>query len=65
MTTRSEHEIDQLLEPVAAEYAAEERAAGEEETRDAVASAVFSVRLPPAVHDAVRAAAALAHLTPR
>jgi len=48
MATQSEAEIDRLLAPTAAEYVDEEHAA---------ASAVFSVRLPPATHEAIRAAA--------
>lgn len=64
MTTRPETEIDQLLAPTAAEYLDEEHAAAEEESREAAASAVFSVRLSPATYDAVRAAAARAHSTP-
>lgn len=64
MATMPETEIDRLLAPTAFEYVDEERAAAEEESRDAAASAVFSVRLSPATYDAVRAAAARAHLTP-
>jgi predicted HicB family RNase H-like nuclease len=64
MTTRTEAEIDQRLAATAAEYVGEEQAAAEEEAREATASAVFSVRLSPATHEAVRAAAARAHLTP-
>ncbi len=64
MATRPETEIDRLLEPTANEYVDEERAAAEEESHDAAASAVFSVRLSPATYDAVRAVAAKAHLTP-
>ncbi len=64
MATRTETEIDQQLAATAAEYVDEERAAAEEEAREATASAVFSVRLAPATHEAVRAAAARAHLTP-
>lgn len=66
MTTRTETEIDEQLAATAAEYAGEEQAAAEEEeeAREATASAVFSVRLAPATHEAVRAAAARAHLTP-
>ncbi len=64
MTTRTEAEIDQRLAATAAEYVEEERAAAEEEAAEAAASAVFSVRLPPATYDAVRAAATRAHLTP-
>lgn len=60
----SEARIDRLLAPTAAEYLDEEDAAAEEESREAAASAVFSVRLSPATYDAVRAAAARAHLTP-
>jgi len=63
MTTRTEAEIDQQLAATAAEYVDEEQAAAEE-ARETTASAVFSVRLAPATHDAVRAAAARAHLTP-
>ncbi len=62
MATRTETEIDQQLAATAAEYVDEERAAAEE--REATASAVFSVRLAPTTHEAVRAAAARAHLTP-
>jgi len=58
MATRPETEIDRLLEPTANEYVDEERAAAEEESHDAAASAVFSVRLSPATYDAVRAVAA-------
>lgn len=64
MTTRTENEIDQQLATTAAEYVDEERAAAQEEVREATASAVFSVRLAPATHEAVRAAAAQTHLTP-
>jgi predicted HicB family RNase H-like nuclease len=64
MTTRSEAEIDRRLAPTAAEYVDEEHSAAEEESREATASAVFSVRLPPATYEAVRAAAARVHLTP-
>jgi predicted HicB family RNase H-like nuclease len=64
MTTRTETDIDRQLAATAAEYVDEERAAAEEEAREATASAVFSVRLAPTTHDAVRAAAARAHLTP-
>ncbi len=64
MTTRTETKVDQQLAATAAEYVDEERAVAEEEAREATASAVFSVRLAPATHDAVRAAAARAHLTP-
>ncbi len=64
MTTRTEIEIDQQLAATAAEYIDEERAAALEEAREATASAVFSVRLAPATHEAVKAAAARAHLTP-
>jgi len=64
MTRRTEAEIDQRLAATAAEYVEEERAAAEEEAAEAAASAVFSVRLPPATYDAVRAAAIRAHLTP-
>ena len=62
MTNRPEAEIDQLLTATAAEYVDEERAAAEEESREA--SAVFSVRLPADTYNAVRAAADRAHLTP-
>ena len=64
MTARRETEIDQLLAATAAEYVDEERSAAEEESREAAASSVFSVRLSPATHEAVRTAAARAHLTP-
>jgi hypothetical protein len=64
MTERSEVEIDRMLAATAAEYADQERDAGVDETRDAVNSAVFSVRLPPTTYNAVRQAAARAHLTP-
>lgn len=64
MTRRSEAEVDRALAATAAEYVDEDRAAAAEETRDAASSAVFSVRLPPTVYDAVRQAAARAHLTP-
>ncbi len=64
MATRNETEIDQQLAATAAEYVDEERAAAEEEAREATVSAVFSVRLAPATHEAVRAAAARAQLTP-
>lgn len=64
MTKRSENEVDRVLAATAAEYVDEERDAAAEETREAANSAVFSVRLPPAVHDAVRQVAARAHLTP-
>ncbi|MGI8537230.1 MAG: hypothetical protein ACR2K2_12195 [Mycobacteriales bacterium] len=64
MTTRTEAEIDQRLAQTAAEYVGEEQAAAQEEAREAAASAVFSVRLPSATYEAVRSAAARAHLTP-
>jgi|AntDryMetagUQ889_1029465.scaffolds.fasta_scaffold14721_3 predicted HicB family RNase H-like nuclease len=64
MTMRSETEIDQQLAPIAVEYLEEEHAAAEEESREAAASAVFSVRLAPATYDAVRAAAERSHTTP-
>lgn len=64
MATRPETEIDRLLAPTAAEYINEEQATAEEESREAPASTVFSVRLSPATYDAVRAAATRAHLTP-
>jgi predicted HicB family RNase H-like nuclease len=65
MTTRTEAEIDQRLAATAAEYVEEEQAAASEEAASAASSsAVFSVRLPPATYDAVRAAATRAHLTP-
>jgi hypothetical protein len=66
--TRSTEDIDALLAPTALEYDAEERAAGEQEAREAEAdrsSLVFSVRLSPEVYASVRAAASRAHLTPR
>jgi predicted transcriptional regulator len=64
MTIRSEAEINRLLASTAAEYADEERAAAEEESPAATASTVFSVRLQPAVYEAVKTAAGRAHLTP-
>jgi hypothetical protein len=64
MTTGSEAEIDARLVATAAEYVEEDRAAAAEESHDAANSAVFSVRLSPAVYDAVRQAAVRAHLTP-
>ncbi len=64
MTIRSEAEINRLLAATTAEYADEERAAAEEESHAATASTVFSVRLQPAVYEAVKSAAARAHLTP-
>ncbi len=64
MTTRTEAEIDQRLAETAAEYVGEEQAAAREEAREAMASAVFSVRLSSATYAAVRSAAARAHLTP-
>lgn len=64
MTPRSEAEINRRLAETAAEYAEEEHAAAAEEAREAASSAVFSVRLSPAVYDAVRQAAERAHLTP-
>lgn len=64
MTIRSEAEINRLLAATAAEYADEERAAAEEESQTATASTVFSVRLQPAVYEAVKIAAGRAHLTP-
>jgi predicted transcriptional regulator len=64
MTTRSEAEIDRLLAPTAAEYVDEERAVAEEESHGTTASTVFSVRLQPAVYQAVKAIAGRAHLTP-
>lgn len=64
MGNRPEADIDQLLSAAAAEYDVEDRAVAEEESREGGASAVFSVRLPPDVYDAVRAAASRAHLTP-
>ncbi len=62
--TRSEAEVDRLLAATAAEYQDEEEAVAQEESREAAASAVFSVRLTPATYDAVRAAALREHLTP-
>jgi hypothetical protein len=73
MTRRSEAEIDRLLAPIAGEYAEQDREAAlaeADESDEAEAalevarSAVFSVRLPPTVYEAVRQAAARAHLTP-
>ncbi len=64
MTIRSEAEINRLLASTAAEYADEEREAAEEESHVATASTVFSVRLNPAVYEAVKTAAGRAHLTP-
>lgn len=64
MTRRTEAEVDRLLADTAAEYVDEERDAAIMETQEAAGSAVFSVRLPPAVYDAVRQAAARVHLTP-
>ncbi|MGH3982434.1 MAG: ribbon-helix-helix protein, CopG family [Pseudonocardiaceae bacterium] len=64
MTKRTEAEVDRLLAETAAEYADEERDAAVAEAQETAGSAVFSVRLPPAVYDAVRHAAARAHLTP-
>lgn len=64
MTERTEADIDRILAAAAAEYADEERAAAEEEAREATAARVFSVRLPADIYQAVRAAAADAHLTP-
>ncbi|MDQ2707702.1 MAG: hypothetical protein M3Z25_08740 [Actinomycetota bacterium] len=64
MTTRPEAEIDQLLVASAVEFADEERSAAEEESSVATASAVFSVRLPPDIHEAVKVAASRAHTTP-
>ncbi|MGH3867639.1 MAG: helix-turn-helix domain-containing protein [Pseudonocardiaceae bacterium] len=57
---------DILSEPIQAlaEYADEERAAAEEESHTATASTVFSVRLQPAVYEALKIAASRAHLTP-
>jgi hypothetical protein len=63
MTMRSEAEINRLLASTAAEYADEERAAAEEESQAATASTVFSVRLQPAVYEAVKTAAGRAHMT--
>jgi hypothetical protein len=51
---RSKAEIDQLLAPTAAEYADGERAAAEQESYGVTASTDFSVRLQPAVDEAVR-----------
>jgi predicted DNA-binding ribbon-helix-helix protein len=64
MARRSEAEVDRLVAETVAEYADEERDAAIVETQEAAGSAVFSVRLPPAVYNAVRQAAARAHLTP-
>jgi hypothetical protein len=64
MAKRPEPEIDQMLSVIAVEYESEERRAADEEAREAAASAVFSVRLPQATYQAVRAAAAALHLTP-
>ncbi|MGH3814908.1 MAG: hypothetical protein ACRDS1_04100 [Pseudonocardiaceae bacterium] len=64
MTIRSEAEINRLLASTAAKCADEERAAAEEEFHAATASTVFSVRLQPAVYEAVKMAAGRAHLTP-
>jgi hypothetical protein len=66
---RTEAEIDRLVAATGAEYVEEERAAAAEEVAEAArvaeaASAVFSVRLPPTVYEAVRQSAARAHLTP-
>lgn len=51
-----------------AEYAEEERLAAEEEVRERDErdrkSSVYSVRLPPAVYEAVRVLAEAQHLTP-
>jgi hypothetical protein len=63
----STDDIDELLAPTAAEYDAEERAAAEQELREAEnepSSLVFSVRLSPELYTSVRAAASRAHLTP-
>lgn len=64
MIRRSDVDIAHMVDAVAVEYADEERAAAEEEARAAAASKVFSVRLPPDIYDAVRAAADDVHLTP-
>lgn len=64
MTRRPESDIDRMLTATAAEYEDEDRAAAAEETRESTNSAVFSVRLPPEIYDAVRQAAANEHLTP-
>jgi hypothetical protein len=73
MTRRSEAEIDQLLAPTAGEYAEQDRDAAlaeadesdeAEGAHEVARSAVFSVRLPPTIYEAVRQAAARAHLTP-
>lgn len=63
MTRRSEHEIDRVLAPIAAEYIPEEAAAAEE-AREATVSSVFSIRLHPDVHEAVKLAASQLHTTP-
>lgn len=57
MTIRSEAEINRLLASTAAEYADEEPAAAEEESPATAATAEFSVRLQPAVSEAVKTAA--------
>lgn len=60
--------IDERRAEIRTEYADEERAAAEEELLERAArdqaSSVYSVRLPPAVYQAVREAADRAHLTP-
>ncbi|WP_007023671.1 ribbon-helix-helix protein, CopG family [Saccharomonospora iraqiensis] len=64
MTERHNTDIDRMLAATAAEYEGEDRAAAAEEARESTSSAVFSVRLPPHIYEAVREAAARAHLTP-
>jgi len=64
MTRRSEHEIDRVLAPIAAEYIPEEAAAAAEEAREATVSTVLSVRLHPDVHEAVKLVASQLRTTP-
>jgi hypothetical protein len=64
MTSRSETDIDRVLARTAVEYVQEEEHAAAAEAQEAAASAVFSVRLHPAVHEAVKVAAAHEHTTP-
>lgn len=63
-----EEQLNRRSAELAAEYAEEERLAAEEEIRERDErdrkSSVYSVRLPPAVYDAVRVLAEQQHLTP-
>lgn len=72
MTAEQLQELDRHLAVTAAMFADEEREAAEEEIREAArdealreaASKVFSVRLPPSIHQAVKEVAAREHVGP-